>query len=317
MEFIPYQQLPVFETTGEHHNWGFFGNEDHVGTLNFITRESIGQAAKLVLTGRTVCLSLPLNLPQPPLAHGRKPFSHDVEVTRSGRDDKVDNFYLQCSSQWDGLAHIRYREFGYYGGRQDPQVEAGELGIDWIARRGIIARGVLVDFARFYWDQGIPLDATTRVPLGPEAIEEVLEWSGSEVHPGDVLLFRTGWLEWYLALENDERDRLAGALTNTDGGIECPGLAPGVETAEWLWNRRVAAVAADNPALESLRVRPSEGFLHRRILALLGMPVGEFWFLEELSRVCRDTSRYEFFLTSAPLNLVGGVGSPNNAYAIF
>jgi hypothetical protein len=86
--------------------------------------------------------------------------------------------------------------------------------------------------------------------------------------------------------------------------------------AEWLWNHRIAAVAADNPALEVLRVRKEDGFLHRRIMALLGMPIGEFWYLEELSHACRERGRWDFFLTSAPLNLPRGVGSPSNAYAI-
>jgi len=36
-------------------------------------------------------------------------------VNRGGRDDYVDNFAMQGSSQWDSLRHIRFREFGYYG----------------------------------------------------------------------------------------------------------------------------------------------------------------------------------------------------------
>lgn len=48
-----------------------------------------------------------------------------------------------------------------------------------------------------------------------------------------------------------------------------------------------------------------------------GMPIGESWDLEELSRVCEEEQRWTFFLTSQPLNLNGGIASPANAMAIF
>ena len=107
-----------------------------------------------------------------------------------------------------------------------------------------------------------------------------------------------------------------GTPTTHSGRMDCPGLAPGTEMAAWLLDHRVAAVAAENPALEVLTVRKEEGFLHRRIMALLGMPIGEFWYLDELSRACHERGRHDFFFTSAPLNLPKGVGSPSNAYAI-
>jgi hypothetical protein len=46
------------------------------------------------------------------------------------------------------------------------------------------------------------------------------------------------------------------------------------------------------------------------------MPIGEMWNLEELADDCANDNRYEFFFTSAPLNIPGGVGSPPNALAI-
>ncbi|MCE2488067.1 MAG: hypothetical protein J4F42_21340, partial [Desulfurellaceae bacterium] len=86
---------------------------------------------------------------------------------RGGRDDYVDNFAMQGSSQWDSLRHIRYREFGYYGGRQDEQVDdKAELGIENWARHGIVGRGVLLDAARYMEHQGSPLDATQRFAAG-------------------------------------------------------------------------------------------------------------------------------------------------------
>ena len=311
-----YSELPVIEETGEHNAWTTFGKHDELGTMNFIGAAEVQAALGCASEGRVVNLCLPLDLPSPALSRGRESYVHHIERTRGGGDDRIDNFYLQCSSQWDAVCHIRYREFGFYGGRQDADLERGELGIDRLARKGMVGRGVLVDFAAWRESVGNPVDATARVVIGPAEIEQVLAWSGVTPRKGDILLFRTGWLRWYLELDSAGRDAMAGRLHNEAGGMDCPGLAPATEMAAWLWDHRVAAVAADNPALEALRVRKEEGFLHRRIMALLGMPIGEFWYLEELSRACRERGRWDFFLTSAPLNLPKGVGSPSNAYAI-
>lgn len=311
-----YSELPVIEATGEHHAWEAFGKDDELGTMNFIGPDEVRAALGTASAGRVVNLSLPLDLPSPALSGGRDDYVHHIERTRGSCDDRIDNFYLQCSSQWDAICHIRYREFGFYGGRQDADLDRGELGIDRLARKGIVGRGVLVDFAAWRESTGAPVDATTRTVIGPAEIKQVLAWSGVTLRKGDILLFRTGWLRWYLDLDKAGRDNMAGRLHNEEGGMDCPGLAPGTDMAEWLWDQRVAAVAADNPALEALRVSKKEGFLHRRIMALLGMPIGEFWYLEELSQACRERGRWDFFLTSAPLNLPRGVGSPSNAYAI-
>ncbi|MFN0163185.1 MAG: cyclase family protein, partial [Burkholderiales bacterium] len=298
-----YAELPVIEATGERHAWTTFGKGDELGTMNFIGPDQVRAALASASAGRVVNLSLPLDLPSPALLRGREGYVHHIERSRSGSDDRIDNFFLQCSSQWDAVAHIRYREFGFYGGRQDADLDRGELGIDRLAKKGMVGRGVLVDFAAWRESTGDPVDATTRIVIGLREVEQVLAWSGVTPRKGDILLFRTGWLRWYLELEKAGRDAMAGRLHNGDGGMDCPGLAPATEMAAWLWDQRIAAVAADNPALEALRVRKEEGFLHRRIMALLGMPIGEFWYLEELSHACRERGRWDFFLTSAPLNL--------------
>jgi kynurenine formamidase len=314
--FPRYADLPVMEKTGEHHAWQVFGERDEIGTMNFVGPEQVRAAAQTVSEGRVVNLALPLDLPRPSLGAGRENYTHHIERTNMGSDDHLDNFFLQCSSQWDALSHIRYREFGYYGGRQDADLDRGALGIDTLARKGIVGRGVLVDFAGYRDAIGAPVDAAARVAITPTDIEHALKWAGTSLAQGDILLFRTGWLRWYLNLDQQGREAVGGTLHNREGGMDCPGLAPGIDMAEWLWDHRVAAVAADNAALEVLRIRRDEGFLHRRIMALLGMPIGEFWYLEELAHACVDLGRHDFLLTSAPVNLPKGVGSPNNAYAI-
>ena len=57
--------------------------------------------------------------------------------------------------------------------------------------------------------------------------------------------------------------------------------------------------------------------LHDHLLSLWGMPIGELWDLEALSRECEKQQKWTFLLTSSPLNTTGGVASPPNALAIF
>lgn len=275
-------------------------------------------AARLVRTGRVINLSLPLNTPTT-LYHGetRSGYRHRMTVSRGGRDDLVDNFAMQGSSQWDGLRHVRYREFGYWGGREDEAVDGeGLLGIERWAEHGIVGRGVLIDAVRYFEKQGNPLDANVRTCITGLDIEAIVASQGVALEPGDILLLRTGWLSWFKGLTPDEQEKLRGRLNPGEDGLDMPGLDPATETAAWLWDKRIAAMAADNPALEALRVDATVGFQHRRLIALQGFAIGELWELDPLAADCAADGVYEFMLVSAPLNIPGAVGSPANAYAI-
>ncbi len=313
-----YNELPVFEKTGERHAWGVFGPDDQLGTINFLTPERVLAASKLVRFGRVINLSLPLNTPTT-LYHGdtRSGYKHNIITNRGGRDDFLDNFAMQGSSQWDSLRHVRYREYGYYGGLQDEDVDGKWLlGIENWAAHGIIGRGVLIDAVRYFEKQGRPLDPVVKTPITGTDIEAIAASQGVSLQEGDILLLRTGWLAWFKALTPEGQEALRGRLNPGEDGLDMPGLDPAVETAAWLWDHRIAAMAADNPALEALRVDAAVGFQHRRLIPLQGMAIGELWELDPLSEDCAADGVYEFMLVSAPLNVPGAVGSPINAYAI-
>jgi kynurenine formamidase len=93
-------------------------------------------------------------------------------------------------------------------------------------------------------------------------------------------------------------------------------LAATEAMAAFLWDSEIAAVAADNPAVEPVPADPGGGFLHRMLIPALGMPLGELWDLDELAEHAATTSSYESCLISIPLNVPGGVGSPANALAV-
>jgi kynurenine formamidase len=311
-----FADLPVFVKTGEHHTWGVWGEGDQLGTMNFVTADHVKRAATLVKSGKVLNLSLPLNYPLGLYSGHRAGYDHQITVNRGGRDDYLNNFALQGSSQWDSLRHIRYREFGYYGGLQDEDVDGkGLLGIENWAKSGIIGRGILIDAAGYFEKQGRALVPDQKYSITPADIEAIASREGIEIESGDIVLLRTGWLTWHKTLSREQREAMRGRMTGEDG-IEMPGLDGSMTTAGWLWDRRIAAMAADNVALEAMRVDPDIGFQHRRIIAMLGMPLGELWDLDELAADCDADSRYEFMLTSAPLYIPGGVGSPINAYAL-
>lgn len=309
-----YAELPVIPVTGDRHCWGVFGTDDQLGTINLLTPERVRRAIGLVRRGQVFNLSLPLDQPYPPLVWGRQRYRHTIlSPDRNARDDVLDNFYPQFSTQIDGLRHIRYREFGFYGGRQDADIAKGALGIEHWARHGIVGRGVLLDVARWAERQGHPLNPREGFPIRPDHLDATARAQGVALEEGDILLVRTGWLGWYLSLPDEERASIGNMMDNT---LAMPGLYAGWETAAWLWDHRVALVAADNVAVESLPVRPEVGFLHRRLIPLLGMPLGEFWDLDTLAADCVQDGVYDFLVVAVPLHLPGGVGSPANAIAI-
>lgn len=301
----------MHEPLGLPHAWGVFGNDDQLGTLNHLTPERIAAALAETSTGAVVSLSLPIDQPAPPL-FGREVTKHEFFThDRNTWDDQLDAYFPQGSSQWDGFRHVRAREFGFYGGVDgDPSQDPSWLGIDVWARRGIVGRGVLVDVAEHLAGTDEPLHCDVERSIGPDLLREVIDAQGVTVRPGDILLVRSGWPAGYAALTNERHQQLAAAPT-------FPGLHSGELTARLLWDWHVAALVTDLPAVEPVPGNPVHGSLHRRLLPLLGLPLGELFDLEGLARHCRATRTWSFLFTSAPLNLPGGCGSPANALAIF
>lgn len=301
-----YDDLPRIEKLGASHSWAHFGAGDSFGTLNFLTPERVAEATHSVVTGEVVPLSLPVAQPDPPL-FGREPMRHiQFDADRNTKDDRIDNYFPQGSSQWDSFFHVRAREFGFYGGVEaaaDP-TEA-RLGVDAWAERGIVGRGVLLDVESHLQAQGVSIPVDEEYTISPDLLREVADAQSLTIGIGDILVIRTAWPAKYAARGAD-----APAVT------AIPGLHAGEETARLLWNWHVAAVVTDLPAVEPVPGDPAIGSLHRRLLPLLGIPLAELFDLERLSAACARAGRYEFLFTAAPLNLRGAAGSPGNALAI-
>ena len=56
--------------------------------------------------------------------------------------------------------------------------------------------------------------------------------------------------------------------------------------------------------------------LHQVAIPNIGLFLGEMWDLDALAADCAADSRWDFFLTAAPLPVTGAVGSPVNPIAV-
>ncbi|MFK4099717.1 cyclase family protein [Streptomyces sp. NPDC019531] len=286
-------------------NWGRWGADDEIGTLNLITDEVVREAAATVRTGRRVPLALPLKQDgvQTGMMPGRvNPLHTMVQInqeifgpgTVACSDDAV-TMGLQAATHWDALTHVSHSGLLYNGrpaGTITPHGGAEFSGID--KARHIVSRGVLLDVARALGKGR--LDGTHAVT--PEDLEAAEELAGTRVRAGDIVLVRTGQIQVYLA-----GDREAYAYPS-------PGLS--VRTPEWFHARDVAAVANDTLTFEIFPPEIEDLWLpvHALDLVEMGMLQGQNWNLEELSTACGEAGRYTFLLSAMPEPFVGGTGTP-------
>ncbi|SMQ17078.1 Kynurenine formamidase [Streptomyces sp. Ag82_O1-12] len=286
-------------------NWGRWGADDEVGTLNLITDEAVRQAAATVRTGRRVPLALPLQQDgvQTGVIPGRvNPLHAMVQINQEifgpgtvACSDDVVTMGLQAATHWDALPHVSHSG-RLYNGRPahtvTPHGGAGFSGIGTV--RHVVSRGVLLDVARARGADR--LDGGYAVT--PEDLDAAEELAGTRVRAGDIVLVRTGQIQAFLA-----GDRHGYAYPS-------PGLS--IRTPEWFHARDVAAVANDTLTFEVFPPEVEDLWLpvHALHLVEMGMPQGQNWNLEKLSTACGEVGRYAFLLTATPEPFTGATGSP-------
>lgn len=308
----------IREIAHRYRNWGRWGDNDELGTVNLITSDKRIAAAKLVRKGRVFSLALPLDAQGPMSgAYGRVNPVHvmlqDGGDVASGAQDFLpalrytdDAVYLvlQCATQWDALAHI-YHDGRMYNGYETSAVNsmgAQKNSITQVKDK-MVARGVLLDVARH---KGKPwLDVSE--PIEAADLEACAESTGVEIGAGDVVLVRTGRLAAV-------RDR--GFWGDEYSGGPAPGLA--VSAADFFCPRDVAAVALDTWGIEVLPNETPDVFqpLHIIMLVNAGIHIGEMFDLEELAADCAEDGVYEFLFAAPPLTVTGSVGSAINPQAV-
>ena len=311
-----FADLPVKAGAPADSTWGLWGDDDELGCVNLLSAEGIAAAAKLVKKGAMFRLDTPINYADPPLFE-RTPAVHTVVRFEQffAQDDTLDNYNTQEGAQWDGLGHVGFPPVeAFYNGVKRDEIRSGpegKLGIhQWKDR--IAGRGVLLDVFKYRQDQGNPVNPGSTDQYSADDLEGARAAQGVELRGGDILLVRTGWVGYYMALPQEQKDTMG-----TMEGLTSCGISNERAVAEWLWDNHVAMVGTDCPAVETW---PWQDFeteaLHFRTLALLGMPIGEQFVLDDLAADCQADGVYECMVTSAPLHVIGGVASPPNALAI-
>ncbi|HAD74794.1 MAG: cyclase [Gemmatimonadetes bacterium] len=285
-------------------NWGRWGDDDQLGTLNLITPEKRLQASSLVRVGTSVSLSH--NYLKERAADATSPFVHEMSGV-GGRGVFVGDRYSisyhgYAHSHLDALCHMMHEGRLYNGYVRDDEVT--EAGCNKLAiinfKQGIVTRGILMDIARLkgveYLEPGTPI-----------YVEDLEAWeqeAGIRVGSGDIVLVRSG--RWARRAE-------VGPWAT---GREAAGLHASV--VPWLRERGVAILGSDytNDVLPS-GVEGVTQPVHQLMLVALGTPLFDNLDLEAVAAEAARQGRWEFMLVAAPLAVEGGTGSPLNPLAIF
>ena len=286
-------------------NWGRWGADDQLGTLNLITPAKRREAASLVEDGVTVSMALDLNKQEDEL--NTSPFEHQVIIAEfGGHTGIVDtfsvNYHGYAHSHIDGLQHITHKGELYNGmSLESVRPEGTErLGIQNVGINGVFTRGVLIDMPRFLDIDFLPAGTAITV----KDLEAWEKEAGVTVGSGDVLLIRTG--RWTQVAQEGQWNFMEKAA----------GLHASV--AAWLKSRDVAVIGCDGVS----DVTPSgvEGLvipLHELVIAGLGMPMLDNLDLEAVAEAAAERGRFTFLFVGAPLRVPGGTGSPLNPLAVF
>lgn len=306
----------LHEMAAKCRNWGKWGPDDELGTLNYITPQKVARAAGLVRSGRVFALGIPLQR-NGPQSGTRQRFNPIHLMFRGGGDipddpiagegyggsDDVIIMPLQSVTQWDSLAHVFYdgKMYNGYDARLVTGMGAPKNSIAKTKDK-IVGRGVLLDIARYKGVESL----AAGYPISVADLDGCAAAQNVTVESGDILLVRTGFM--------------TQALQRGDWGAFDSESAPGMSfyTLPWLHAKEIAAIGADNYAVE---VRPGEvppfrSPFHIVAIPNLGLTLGEIFFLDDLAADCAQDGRWEFLLAAPPLPVTNGVGSPINPYAI-
>ena len=290
-------------------NWGRWGPDDELGTLNLITPQKMAQAGSLVREGISVSCARPI-VPElasdvvsmPPLHYMTNTGETAPEKGPGGASDFMGfAFHGYTITHLDSLCHMFWDGKTYNGkpaSMVGVQKKASVLGVQ-NAKDGFVTRGVLLDIARL---KGVPwMEAGD--PIFSDDLNAAEEAQGVRVTEGDALLIRTGWYKRRLEV---------GPPPDTHR----PGLHG--ETLPWLHERGVSTILADAAQDVSPSNYPILGLpVHRVSIPFMGLWLIDAANCEEVAEVCERLNRWEFMFVMAPLRFNNATGCPVNPLAVF
>ncbi len=288
--------------------WGRWGAEDERGALNYLTPARVLQATRLVRSGETVTLSLPLNTrlgidnPAPADHHMTMMGDEDIGsgTLRFAKDYVGADYHNPSHTHIDALCHVAFDGTLYNGRPSASLTHEGATADDIGAlKHGLVGRGVLLDVPAL---RGVRwLEPGEHV--FPDELEGCERKQGVTVREGDILLVRTGHAQRHADLGPWDSDAAKAGLHPT--------------CATFLAERRIAALGSDGNSDTTPSTTEGIDFpIHALMLNAMGVHLLDYLQFEDLVPACEREGRWEFLFLAAPLRVIGGTGSPLNPVAV-
>lgn len=302
-------------------NWGKWGPDDEIGTLNYITPEVMKDAAKLIEQGKVISLAMNVTQGVSPKWPGRHGLIRMMGVDggdwiehklfgEAGYTESTIMIEDHGSTHLDPIVHVWWGNCtynGYYAPKTINHFQGVTKGSSNAYLPKTFTKGVLIDVAKYLGvDYVDKIDGSNVVT--PKLIDKIAKAEGAKITPGTAVLIRTGWVKKWTGVKKP------WALGDSHVGISC-----GIE--KWLDKKKVALVGTDNVAIEAIpATKECNDFykipvvpLHIGVLSMMGVPMLELMDLDELAADSAKDGVYEFAFSFAPFryfNASGGLTSP-------
>lgn len=302
-------------------NWGRWGADDEVGSLNYLTSQEVLRGVQSVKQGKVITLGMAIGSKGgDPVWPGRTPAQRFMTQDKShytsgklapvaGGLEYADDFavmFLQGSTQYDALGHTWYDDKLWNG--YDANTTAGGMAKDSvfvIAQRGVVGRGILLDIARARGVDALEKGEEIHLPDLLDAAKR----QGITIEKHDILILRTGFLNRFFT---------EGSAKFYEGTFNEPGLSYTKELVQWFQDMEIPALCTDTIANETT-VHKETGIalpLHAALMRNLGVALNEICDLEELGQSCAEDKQYTFLYTAAPIKFKNATGAPVNPVII-
>ena len=314
-----------------------WGANDRIGAVNRTTPERVLKAAKLVKQGKVATLgkvyasdaptfgerSWKLKIPGPPT--GGPIGGHQLVYN----DEQVTTELGQIGTQFDGPGHIGVKTskgMFFYNGRymEDEDISAdglGPLGVEHVADKGFVCRGVLLDAVALRGGQlPVPAENAKSDPgiITEQDIEAMIKRQGIEpIGEGDCVFLHTGHGNLWHPDDWDSYDAAEKKKRRAAFNAGSPGF--GISACEYLAKRKIILTGADSWPVEAVgKGLSGENAWHPFECHVKLQTRSGIWNLENMDLTqLVDDKAYEFLFTWAPLKMKGATGSPGNPVAIY
>ena len=284
-------------------NTGKWGQNDRLGTINYITSEKVKSSLKYIKKG--VSVSLSFKITEDSLAPNNfnsdklSSYSHETnELNLKGYNWVTDNFSISyhghTHSHIDALNHLSHNGL-YYNQLKSPD----ELGVENL-KNGVLTKAILIDLPLLKGKEFV--EAGYKI-----SVKDIIEFEKKfnvKIQRGDILLIRTG--RWKQKEIKGEWNFL----------LKSTGLHYNV--MQFLSEREISILGSDGTNDSNPPLIEEEGSpIHKLSIVAMGMPLLDNLNLEQLSKKAKLFSTWEFFISVQPLKIDKGTGSPINAIALF